>query len=290
MRGVSTTQSRSPPHAHAVPKANPAPQPTPKPAPQTRPTPQRSYLLDALDAGAEAVNAGIALLARERPSDASFARARAAALPLRQALQTFGQVVALWRAAVAHAAALEFGAAADLIPQMHAMADAFYSICEEVGAGGGSLWEGWGVGRGALAAWWSVCPFRESGPLLGKGFGGGAGGRPPVSTRPAGFGAGWGRWGGATCGGVGAASMGRPRRFIDCAPTLQTPPPASVIAFPPPKNRTRQVSDHLHPKRCAEAAPISASLLQAMLAGSGLAVAITLLLTCGPSRKKSKKG
>jgi hypothetical protein len=63
-----------------------------------------------------------------------------------------------------------------------------------------------------------------------------------------------------------------------------------VIAFPPPKNRTRQVSDHLHPKRCAEAAPISASLLQAMLAGSGLAVAITLLLTCGPSRKKSKKG
>jgi hypothetical protein len=47
----------------------------------------------------------------------------------------------------------------------------------------------------------------------------------------------------------------------------------------------------MHPKRCAEQAPIAPALLRGMIWGSAAAVAFTLLLTCGlPRGKKTKAG
>lgn len=48
--------------------------------------------MDSLDRTIEAVNAGVAMLAEEKPTDASFARVAAAQLPLRQGLQAYSQV------------------------------------------------------------------------------------------------------------------------------------------------------------------------------------------------------
>jgi hypothetical protein len=97
------------------------------------------------------VNHGIRLLEDEKPDAASYSRVLAAQLPLRQILQTYAQVVSLWRTCVAHAAAMEFGAAAEMIGNIDHMSAAFFSLCEEVRRG----WGRWGgrrccVGVGVL--------------------------------------------------------------------------------------------------------------------------------------------
>jgi hypothetical protein len=55
-------------------------------------------VLDALDASAEAVNEGIALLTDEPPSEAAYKRVAAAAPQLRGALQLFSRVRCSFRA------------------------------------------------------------------------------------------------------------------------------------------------------------------------------------------------
>ena len=92
----------------------------------------RSYLLDALDMAVETVNAGVALLADEAPTKGGRRRALAAAGDLRDALRLYASCVNLWRTAVSHAAALDFGAAADVIPAIEAEARAFYATCVKV--------------------------------------------------------------------------------------------------------------------------------------------------------------
>jgi len=98
------------------------------------------------------INAGIALLQEEKSTEAAYARALDAQLPLRQVLQTFAQVVSLWRTCVAHAAAMEFGAAAEMIGHVEEMSEAFFGLCEEVGGG-----SGWVASSGV--GWYGVLFF-----------------------------------------------------------------------------------------------------------------------------------
>ncbi|KAI8467147.1 MAG: hypothetical protein J3K34DRAFT_431559 [Monoraphidium minutum] len=141
----------------------------------------RSYILDSLDRTVETINAGIELLADEKPDEASYKRVLSAAPSLRSALQLYAQVVNMWRTSVAHSSALEYGSAAELIVGTERLADAFYRACEEV-------------------------------------------------------------------------------------------------------------EHQLHPKRCADKAPIAPEVLRWMVGGSAAAVALAALLTCGTARKKAKAG
>jgi hypothetical protein len=185
--------------------------------------------MDAVDLSVEQVNAAIGLLAREAADAASFARVSKVQLQLRQALQTFSQLVNLWRAAATHVAALEYGSAAELIGGMEHMTEAFYRITEEVRCGEG--------GEGAA--------------------GGERGGRRR------------------------AAHAQRQK----ARPSRHSPPRPS-----PPSVPRAQIADHLHPQRCADSAPMAPFLWHSLMWGSAAAVALALLVTCGPQRKKSKKG
>jgi hypothetical protein len=103
--------------------------------------------MDSLDRSVATANAGIALLADEAPSEASYRRVLAAAAPLRQALQLYGQTVNMWRTAVAHAAAMDYGSAAQLVTSVEKLAEAFLEACGQARAWGGCTRSG-GGGRG----------------------------------------------------------------------------------------------------------------------------------------------
>jgi hypothetical protein len=91
----------------------------------------RSYLLDAIDASAMAVNRGVARLQHQKPDAVPFATVQRAAPQLRQALQLYSQLVNLWRAAMAQAALLNYGVAAESIADIEAASRAFEEACHE---------------------------------------------------------------------------------------------------------------------------------------------------------------
>ncbi|KIZ06099.1 hypothetical protein MNEG_1854 [Monoraphidium neglectum] len=94
----------------------------------------RSYIFDALDRSIDDVNAGVSLLADEKPDELSHARVVRHREQLLTALKLYSQAAATWRGAVAHASALEFGAAARMIPGMERAAAAFLEACQQVDA------------------------------------------------------------------------------------------------------------------------------------------------------------
>lgn len=95
--------------------------------------PRRGYVVDALDETADLVNRGVALLADEKPSEGGYSRLVLQRAAARRALAAYAQCVDAWRAAVARAAALDFGGAAGLIDDMQRAAWAFLVECTKVG-------------------------------------------------------------------------------------------------------------------------------------------------------------
>ncbi|GBF97200.1 hypothetical protein Rsub_10061 [Raphidocelis subcapitata] len=94
----------------------------------------RSLVLDAIDASAAAVTAGVALLADEAPGPAAHARLQEVAPTVRDALSLYSQLVGLWRSAVLHASELRHGQAAELIPAIELAGKAFLEACRKIDA------------------------------------------------------------------------------------------------------------------------------------------------------------
>eukprot|EP00878_Enallax_costatus_P020352 GHUV01021506.1.p1 GENE.GHUV01021506.1~~GHUV01021506.1.p1 ORF type:complete len:850 (+),score=172.67 GHUV01021506.1:211-2760(+) len=92
----------------------------------------RSYLLDAIDSSVDLVNDGITLLQEQLPHVKTYKKLSSMRGDLQQLLQLFAQVVNTWRAMVAHAALLEYHAAAEVISTSEALARAFYRQCHKV--------------------------------------------------------------------------------------------------------------------------------------------------------------
>jgi hypothetical protein len=213
-----------------------------------------------LDRSIDDVNAGVSLLADEKPDELSHARVVRHREQLLTALKLYSQAAATWRGAVAHASALEFGAAARMIPGMERAAAAFLEACQQVRLCYlfyveilGVCWLAETCCHIALTC---AAPERERSCAM----------RCPARHLP-----------------VAPAGMPAAKRQL----ALNSTPAVSSLR----PRRPAQVDATLHPQRCADrAAPIAPSVLRAIVGGSCAAVALALLLTCGTARRKTKAG